>query len=99
MDRKNFRLIFSYVGVISKENERDIKNMTKKVYHASNPRVIFTSAAVLNLKGKDLISYKQKGCVVYTYECCCSNSYTGQTSRHLEKSTFLSALKFMLKTT
>ena len=64
--------------------EKDIKNMTEKVYRASNPRVIFTSAAILNPQGKDLISYKHKSCVVYTYECCCSNSYIGQTSRHLE---------------
>ena len=27
----------------------------EKVYRASNPRVIFTSAAVLNPKGRDLI--------------------------------------------
>ena len=58
--------------------------MTEKVYRASNPTVIFTSAAVLNPKGKDPIPYKHKSCVVYTYECCCSNSYIGQTSRHLE---------------
>ena len=58
--------------------------MTEKVYRASNSRVIFTSAAVFNPQGKDLISYKHKSCVVYTYECCCSNSYIGQTSRHLE---------------
>ena len=48
-----------------------------------NPRVIFTSAAVLNPKGKYLISYKHNSCVVYTYECCCSNIYIGQSSRHL----------------
>ena len=45
-------LILPYVGVKSKQVERDIKNMTEKVYRASNPRVIFTSAAVLNPVGK-----------------------------------------------
>ena len=40
--------------------------MTEKVYRASNPRVIFTSVAVLNPKGKDLVSYKNRSCVVYT---------------------------------
>ena len=77
-------LILPYVGEKSKQVERDIKNMTEKVYHASKPRVIFTSAAILNPRGKDLISYKHKSCVVYTYKCCCANSYIGQTSRHLE---------------
>ena len=41
-------LISPYVGVKSKQIERDIKNMTEKLYHASNSRVVFTSAAVLN---------------------------------------------------
>ena len=77
-------LILLYIGVKSNQIERDIKNMMEKVYRASNPRVIFTLAAVLNPYSKDLISYKHKNCVVYTYECCCSNSYIGQTSRHLE---------------
>ena len=58
--------------------------MTEKVFCASKPRVIFTSAAVLNSKGKDLISYKHESCKVYTYEYCFSNSYIGQTSRDLE---------------
>ena len=77
-------LILPYVGVKSNQIKRYIKNMTEKVYRASNPRLIFTSAAVLKFKGKDLLSYKHKCCVVYTYKCCCSNSYIGQTSRHLE---------------
>ena len=58
-------LILHYVGIKSKQIERDIKNMTEKVYRTSNPRVIFTSAAVLNPKGKDLKLYKHKSCVVY----------------------------------
>ena len=49
--------------------------MTVRVYCESNPRIIFTSAAVLNPKGKDLISYKLKSYVVHTYECYCSNCY------------------------
>ena len=52
------------MGEKSKQVERDIKNMTEKVYHASAPRVIFTSAAILNPRGKDLISYKHKSCAV-----------------------------------
>ena len=35
-------------------------------------------------KGKDLISNKEKSCVVYTFEFCWSDSYIGQTSRHLD---------------
>ena len=35
-------------------------------------------------KGKDLTSNKHKNFVVYTFECCCSNSYISQTSRDLE---------------
>ena len=61
-----------------------LKNMTKKVYRASNPTVIFTSASVLNSKGNDLIFYELKNFLVYTYKCCCANSYIGQTSGHLE---------------
>ena len=57
-------LILPYVGAKSKQVEREISNMTEKVYRASNPRVIFTSAADLSPQGKDLISYKQKNCVV-----------------------------------
>ena len=59
--------------------------MTEKVNMASNnPRILFKSAAVLNPKSKTLISYKHKNCVIYTYECCCWNSYIKKTSRHLE---------------
>ena len=85
-------IILPYVGVKPNQIKRDKKNMTEKIYRASNQRVIFTSASVLNPKGKDLVPYKHKSCVVNTYECCCSNSYIGQTSMHLEtriKSTFL----------
>ena len=39
-------LIFPYVGVKSKQVKKDIKNVAEKVYRASNPRVIFASAAV-----------------------------------------------------
>ena len=38
------------------------------------------NSSVLSPKGKDLIYNKEKSCVVYTFECCCSNSYIGQTS-------------------
>ena len=77
-------LILPYVGVKSTQIENSIKKMTEKVYRASNPRVIFTSTSILNPKGKDHISHNHKSCVVYTFKCCCSNSYIGQTSRHLE---------------
>ena len=76
-------LILPYVGVKSKQVERDIKIVTEKVYRASNQRFIFTSAAVSNPQGKYLVSYKHKSCVVYTYECS-SNSYIEQILRHLE---------------
>ena len=68
-------LILPYVGVKSTQIERNIKKMTEKLYRASNPRVIFTSASVLNPKGKDHISHKRKSCVVYTFKCCWLNSY------------------------
>ena len=50
-------LILPYVGLKSNKIKREIKNMTEKVYRLSNPKVIFTSPAVLNPKGEDLISY------------------------------------------
>ena len=56
----------------------------KKNYCTANPRVIFTLSFVLSPNGKDIISNKHKNCVVYTFKCCCSNSYVGQTSRQLE---------------
>ena len=62
----------------------NIKKLTEKVYSAAKPRLCFTSSSVLSPIGKDLISNKHKSCVVYTFECCCSNSYIGQTSRYLE---------------
>ena len=57
--------------------------MTEKVYLQSMS-FFFALEAVLNPKGNNLISYKHKSCVVYRYECCCSNSYIAQTLRHLE---------------
>ena len=63
---------------------RNIKKLTEKVDRAAKPRVIFTSSSVLNHKEKDLISNKLKSCVVYTFKCCCLNSYIIQTSRHFE---------------
>ena len=73
-----------YAGEKSTQIERNIKKLTEKVYRLAKPRVIFTSSSVLSPKGKDLISNKHKSCVVYTFGCCCSNSYIGQTSWHLE---------------
>ena len=77
-------LILPYVGEKSSHIEINIKKMTEKVNRAANPRVIFTSSSVLSAKGKDLIFNKEKSCVVYTFECCWSNNYIGQTSWHLE---------------
>ena len=77
-------LSLPYVGEKSTQIERNIKKMTEKVYRAVKPMVIFTSRSVLSPKGKYLISNKEKCCVVYIFECCCSNSYIGQTSKHLE---------------
>ena len=68
----------------STQIERNIKKLTEKIYRAAKPRVIFTSSSVLSPKGKDLTSNKHKSCIVYTFECCCLNSYIGQTSRQLE---------------
>ena len=38
----------------------------------------------MSLKAKYLIPNKEKSCVVYTFEFCWSDSYIGQTSRHLD---------------
>ena len=77
-------LVLPYAGEKSTQIERNIKKLTEKVYRAAKPRVIFTSSSVLSPKSKDLMSNKHKSCVVYTFECCCSNSYVGQASRHFE---------------
>ena len=54
------------------------------VYRAAESSVIFISSFVLSPKDKYLILSKNKSCVVYTFNCRCSSSYIGQTSRHLE---------------
>ena len=76
-------LILPYVDEKSTQIERNTKKITEKVYFAAKPRVIFTSRSVLSPRGKYLISNRDKSCVVYTFECCCLDSYIGQTSRHL----------------
>ena len=50
----------------------------------SQTEIVFTPSSVLSPKGKDLISNQHKSYLVYTFECCCSNNFIGQTSRHLE---------------
>ena len=60
-------LILPYVGEKSTQIERNIKKMTEKVYRAVKLRVVFTSSSVLSPKGKNLISNKEKSCVVYTF--------------------------------
>ena len=75
--------VLAYACETSKQMERIIKK-SKKNYCTANPRVIFTLSFVLSPNGKDIISNKHKNCVVYTFKCCCSNSYVGQTSRQLE---------------
>ena len=67
--------------------------MIEKVYRASNPRVIFTSAAVLTPRSKDLIStkiawYTRMNVVVQT---------VGQTLRHLERRIKEHVLKWFKK--
>ena len=49
------------------------------------------------LKENTLYLTKKKSCVFYTFECCCSNSYTGQASRHLETRIKEHVTKFLRK--
>ena len=65
-----------YVETKSSVFERDISESAK-------PRVILKYSPMLTPKGNDLISIKDNSYVVYTFECCCKNSYIGQTSRNL----------------
>ena len=48
----------------------------EKVFRADNFKIISLSS--LSLRGEDM-SNKHKSCVIYTFECCCSNCYIGQT--------------------
>ena len=76
--------ILPYASEKLTQIEENLKKLTEKVYRAAKLTVIFASSFVLSPKGKNLISNKHKSCMVYTFEYWFSNSYIGQTSRHLE---------------
>ena len=38
---------------------------------------------MLTPKNKNQVPIEDNSCVVYTFECCCKNSYIGQASRNL----------------
>ena len=77
-------IILPYASKKLTQIKKKMNILKEKVYHAAKPRVICISSSVLRPKDKYLISNKHKSCVVYTFECLCSNSYIGQTLRHFE---------------
>ena len=77
------------------KNRPRSKEITEKVYRAAKPRAIFTSSSVLSPLGIYIISNKHKNCMVYTFQCSCSKSYIGETSRNLETRTKEHFLKYV----
>ena len=72
-----------FLGMESNRLEKEIKTITRKCYHAVEPRVIFQSRPILSHAHKDHIPISNTSMIVYHYKCCCENNYIGQTCRRL----------------
>ena len=74
-----------FINKSSEILEKKIKHLIRNTYYAANPRVVFTSKPLLTPGGKDPISIFNKSMVIYQYNCCCTASYIGLTTRQLRK--------------
>ena len=61
-----------------------MQELIQSTYNEVKPKVILVSKPDLRLGIKDLISYLDKRCIIYKFNCFCERSYTRQTSRHLK---------------
>ena len=73
-----------YAGKASYPMVNRVKSITESAYFALKPRVIFTSKPLISLDVKDPMSYLDKSCIVYKFNCSCERIYIGQTTRHFK---------------
>ena len=67
------------MGNVSRLFEKKVQELRQV-----KPRVVFVLKPVLRLELKDPISYVDKSCIIYKFNCFCERSYNGQTSRCLK---------------
>ena len=80
-ERCHIPIKLQFLGKTSYELEKELKNSIRQCYYSATPRVIFLSKPILSHCYKDPIPTLNQSKVVYRYQCCCDNSYVGQTSR------------------
>ena len=73
-----------YAGNESYSMMNKVKSITESAFFAIKPRIIFTSKPIVNISVKDPMSYLDKSCIVYKFNCSCERIYIGQTTRHLK---------------
>ena len=73
-----------YFGKKSYIFETEIKLISESIYFSITHRVIFVSKSVLKIELKDPISFLDKSCIIYRFNCFCDRSYIGHTARHLK---------------
>ena len=73
-----------YAGKASYSMVNRVKSITESAYFAIKPRIIFTFKPLISLDVNDLISYLDKNCIVYKFNCFCEKIFIGQTTRHFK---------------
>ena len=73
-----------YLGPISESYRKNISGAVTRCYKTVNPRVVFTSRAILPSSSKDAIPSHKRSQLIYHFECSCESSYVGMTSQRLE---------------
>ena len=82
-ERCHIPIKLPFLGEASIKLERELKMLVRQCYYSVEPRVVFSSKPIVNHVVKDHIPVKDTSMVVYHFQCCCENSYVGQTARRL----------------
>ena len=74
-----------YIGSVSEDYSRRIKQAVSRCFGAVEPRVVLKSQPMFPSATKDVLPTLYKSNVVYKYTCCCDRSYVGKTEQILLK--------------
>ena len=73
-----------WIGKLSTNLEKQVKNAVESCYGFVNTCFVFTSTSILPVARKDVLPTTQKSSVICEYKCHCDCQYVGRTSQPLQ---------------
>ena len=68
---------------IAKKYEKQLENVTKKVFPSSEPMIVWKCRRIPQRSLKDAKGEGERCGIIYQFKCACSSMYLGRTSRSL----------------